>query len=404
MKTLPLRDVLIAVADLGGVQYDRQLSPAQQGQCIRFVNSALANIWEDFQWPELSDVREHYFWPPAYDPHVANNAGDIVRWQLDGATYYVRFVKPTPENLDARDALIAAVSRDTPTYATAVVQEVVPWGSKKAIMFTTALKKGSLLAGDLIFVPNPEWNSHVGYYHQAQTVAVQTMIADSGRAGAVVDDYAVTITGNPAYDFVLRAGRPVGETNENMEISTMCEPANFDRYIPLPSWADAVLNAWDVDPHAEDARGGDVKYDLSDGKVRFPGRADLTSAWLELRRKCPRFSALPWEPAAAAVVGMVRFYETEETGDCYICIAARDGDAGNPVPSADAAHWELLPFPALFAEFVRYAASADVLRAGGKDDTATLRDRKAEEARERALNGVNNLQNQTARPRVRVRR
>ena len=93
------------IADLAGVEYERQLSPAQIGMLIRLTNQHLASAWTDFPWPELTSTAPYYMWPNAWDPSAALTQGTVVRLTRGGATAYYKRKTPKASGYGASYAL-----------------------------------------------------------------------------------------------------------------------------------------------------------------------------------------------------------------------------------------------------------------------------------------------------------
>jgi hypothetical protein len=156
-----------------------------------------------------------------------------------------------------------------------------------------------------------------------------------------------------------------------------------------------VFAVYSEDPDTV-ANPEELPFELMGGVIRLDPDA-VGRVWVEFQIVPPALNASVWTNAQAVVVGDVRYYETGNYGDCYEVLTAHNSEV--PVGSAK---WRKVEVPASIASAVKYLASADLLRADGKEDTARAREGKAQEALERAMSSFNNHQHQGARWRARV--
>jgi hypothetical protein len=61
MRTVTLKSILEAAADLAGISYENQLSPEQRKSLIRIANFKLRTLWESFQWPPLTLIERRQY-------------------------------------------------------------------------------------------------------------------------------------------------------------------------------------------------------------------------------------------------------------------------------------------------------------------------------------------------------
>lgn len=116
-------------------------------------------------------------------------------------------------------------------------------------------------------------------------------------------------------------------------------------------------------------RPGELPYNMVDTGVQ-PVSWTGTSVWVEFRRRPPVVSGREYDPARAYVAGEVAYYAT--AGECY---EAKGATTGN-LPT-NATYWARVEFPYVLAEYVKRAAAADALRAGGGHDKADAEEAKA---------------------------
>ncbi len=356
MKIVTLKSLLMSIADLGGVQYDRQLSPAQVAMLTRLASEHLTAAWQEYPWPELCSTDRYYLWPDEFGPLTGQNPGDVVRLTRGETTTYWQRVNTDLVGSTALGATVGASAE---------------WGTGQAILLPTATASIVQVNDQLTRAAS------ITYYRVTQVIAGTT------NTTIVLETDETFSSG---INFSLPS--PAATT------STAFEPADIESYITLTSTIGEVLEAWDADP-LKGTGASRIPYRLEGDKIRIPHAC--VEAWLETKDAPPTLNPTTWAATESATVGMVRYYETSETGNCYLCIKAKTGNAGNAAPLADAETWQLVQIPALLAPIVKYAASADRLRADGKESTAIARERNADAALERAMNSVNSHQHQNAR-------
>lgn len=355
MKSIKLSIILTAVAQLAGVS-SRQISPEQHAAMVVAVSEALKTVWNEYPWPELCSTAGYYLWPDKYVAIAgkAYSAGAIVRF---GDAYW-RVRRPISD--------VATVLGDADA---GVIASITSGTGHHAIKFTTT---ANLKVGDYIYKPD--------------TTATTEVLEVLDNDEYIVAEKWTYTTGNT----VLRAMRPE-------EMTSYFEAAVIDTYIPMPTTAGKVVNAWDSDPNITGSYASSIPFELAGDIVRIP--AGIPRAWLETVASEVELDGTYWVATESATVGMVRY--SAAGGDCFKCIQAKAGNAANARPEADSAYWERVQIPAPLAPPTKYLASAELLRADGKETTALARERRAEDMLESALQSVNGHQHQTARFRVR---
>jgi hypothetical protein len=283
VRAVPLKSLLESIADLAGVQYGTQLSPAQGASLIRLAKEQLAAVWEELPWPDTVRTEARVVgleWVAG----VERTEGDIV---VFGDTYYT-----------ALEDIAALDDTDDPATATTL------WEAS-AVPFARTLE-----------------------------------LAESGK----------TVMGR-------------------------------------------VFVIWDADPAL--GRACELDFALLSDVIQL-GQDAPARVWVEFQLAPPALDPTPWSASENAAAGAVRYYESGVHGDCYLALETTDA-----TPPPQSAKWERIEIPAVLAPTVKYHASADWLRADGKEETAALRDRKGLEAKDRALQSVATHQRQTRRFRVR---
>lgn len=356
MKSIKLSIILTAVAQLAGVS-SRQISPEQHAAMVVAVSEALKTVWNEYPWPELCSTAGYYLWPDKYVAASSREyaAGAIVRF---GESYW-RVRKP-----------IADAQADV----------------------------GEVTVGTVAGVNNPATNYFAIGFNGTPDAQVGDIFynpADGAQTTELLEildsEYIVATAWSLGAGSVLkRAVRPA-------ESAAYFETAVIDTYIPMPATAGKVVNAWDSDPNITGSYASSILFELAGDKVRIP--AGIPRAWLETVAAEVELDGTYWVATESATVGMVRY--SAAGGDCFKCIQAKEGNAANARPEADSAYWERVQIPALLAPPTKYLASAELLRADGKETTALARERRAEDMLESALQSVNGHQHQTARFRVR---
>lgn len=283
MRAITLKSLLESIADLAGVQYGTQLSPAQGAAMIRLAKEQLAAAWEVLPWPDTVRTEKRVVgleWVAG----VERTEGDIVVFE---DTYYT-----------ALEDIAAIDDNDDPATATTL------WEAS-AVPFARTL--------------------------------------DLAAAGETV----------MARVFVV----------------------------------------WDADPAL--GRACELNFVLLADAIQL-GQDAPARVWVEFQIEPPALDPTPWSASENAAAGSVRYYESGAQGDCYLALETTDA---TPPPQSN--KWERIEIPAALAQTVKYHASADWLRADGKEETAALRERKAMEAQDRALQSLATHQRQTRRFRVR---
>lgn len=98
--------------------------------------------------------------------------------------------------------------------------------------------------------------------------------------------------------------------------------------------------------------------------IQIPAPVTLPeSLWVTYRPVIPRFDSTAWSNDVAYAAGDVRYLAA--TGECYL--ALEDNSAENPATSDK---WEVVPFPFVLLNFVKYAAGADYLEENGQNEKA----------------------------------
>ena len=366
MKALKLSSILASVAQLTGVS-SRQISPEQHIAMVVAVSEGLKNIWNEYPWPELCDTQPYYLWPNEWDTTAALISGATVRLTRGETTSYFTRLKPK----DAATLSAAA-------WALGAVVSSSTWGvaAYRAILLP-AVTSASVKVNDRLAVNAGTYIT--GHYRVMQIIegtTNRTIVIDTGGSGISNGTLMVL----PYYP---------GAT----EVSTEWTSAVMDTYITLPATIGKVLDAWDADPNLPDSYASRIDYELEGDKVRVP--QDVPCVWLQTHAVELELDGTYWLATESATVGMVRYSGT--AGDCYKCIVALTGSGANPAPESDATHWTRVQIPALLAPATKYLASADLLRADGKETTALAREAKATNELQRALQSVNEHQHQTAR-------
>ncbi len=356
MNATPLKTILASVAQLAGVS-SRQISPEQQSAMVVAVSEALRMVWDEYPWPELCATTGYYLWPDKYNPasNVTFAAGKIVRF---GESFWeVR--KPIGD-------AYADVGVETAGTVSGVQN---PATGYYAFSFNAT---PDLQEGDIIYNPADS----------TETTEIIEVIDDTY---IVADDMGITTS-----DVVERALRP-GESTDYFAAAV------FDTYVTMPTGISKIHEAWSDDPTTAIAQA--IPYELEGDKIRVP--AGYARVWLETQTAAPTLDGTDWTATESVTVGMVRY--SSSGGDCFKCIANKAGNASNNPPETDTATWTRIQIPALLATAVRFYASADLLRADGKETTAIARENRGYAALESALQGVNNHQHQTRRFRVRLK-
>jgi hypothetical protein len=359
MRTIPLRSLLLDIADLAGVEYERQLSPAQIGMLIRLTNQHLASAWTDFPWPELTSTAPYYMWPNAWDPSAALTQGTVVRMTRGGATAYYKRKTPKASGYGAG-------------YALGSTTAAAAYGAYRIYTFATAGMAAIPAAGDVIVIGGGTNGTVIEVLTSGTNT--QLVVSSATSAGASI---AFTL---PYYP---------GDTN----VASAWEIASFDYYVTIPETVSQVLNCWNADP-ATDTYAAILDFELESDKCRIATR--VPQVWLQTLSAPSVLSGVLFDASEAVTVGMIRYHDA--TGDCWIGISAT---AGVPNPSEYASVWMRVPVPALLAPIVKYMASADRLRADGKESTALARESAAARERAKLFENINHHQHQAGRFRVR---
>jgi hypothetical protein len=355
MNAIPLKTILGSVAQLAGVS-SRQISPEQQSAMVVAVSEALRLVWEEYPWPDTMTTLEAWLWPTAYNPASGTTytAGTIVRFGESFWEVTKPFTDPDATIGDATVGVISAIDVLTANF--------------RVVTFTTAPDAEE---GDIIYKPG-------------DPTATTTVLAVDGKTITVAETWTLAVSNS-----VLRAIRP----EENDEYF---KAAVFDTYTTASASTYKVHEVYGADPRIGVAPRLD--YELEGDKIRVP--EGYARVWMEAQSTPPVLDGTEWTATESVTAGMVRYSTTG--GDCFKCIANKAGNVANTAPETDTATWTRIQIPALFATAVRYYASADLLRADGKETTAIARENKGNAALESALQGVNNHQHQTRRYRVRV--
>ena len=363
MRTTRLKDILLAVADLSGVQYDRQLSPAQLAAMIRVTGEALSKVWTSYPWPELATTARYFMSPALWVPNAAYEIDTVVRVLREDVPAYFRKLTPKAAGFPASYSL-----------GTNATQSSYGSGQTNHPVLTSGMA-ATPVVGDIVEVGGAAYT-------------LTAVLDQSPYTGLV---FGAAGTGTP-----INLPYPLDDALNAADWET----ADFTHYVELADTIGIVVDAYDSDPGTA-PYASRVDYRLAGRRV-YVG-SDVPEVWLETIAAEPMLDATPWSETETSVAGMVRYYEGTISnvayGDCYKCIVGQAPQI-NPPPINTAA-WTKIEIPALFAAPVKYYASADRLRADGKESTAIQRDRKGDSDLDDAMNTVHNLQHQAARFAVR---
>jgi len=106
-------------------------------------------------------------------------------------------------------------------------------------------------------------------------------------------------------------------------------------------------------------------------QVSVAGAAARAGVWVTYQGPTPVFTVTPWSELGRYEIGD-RVY-LSKTGECYrALIKMNPYETPSGDPSENSTQWEVIPFPACLAEYVKRASHADALREDGNMDKADL--------------------------------
>ncbi|MEI8045374.1 MAG: hypothetical protein WCL11_28455, partial [Verrucomicrobiota bacterium] len=101
-------------------------------------------------------------------------------------------------------------------------------------------------------------------------------------------------------------------------------------------------------------------------------RVGPTSVFVEFRLQPSSFTVTPWDGSKAYAIGDSIYRAT--TGECYQASQESTGNA----PEESSAYWDLIPMPAVLADYVQAAAYAEALKVDGENDKAIIEKQAAD--------------------------
>lgn len=193
-------------------------------------------------------------------------------------------------------------------------------------------------------------------------------------SGDLSDELALAYT-----DFInerLREGREHAWWPELLNCEVRAVDGSDDHLIPLAeSGLDTIEHVKSV-TSASPFKTMDYKtypFRVNSGGIHLLDTYTLpTSLYVTYRPTWTRFDSTAWSDTESNAAGDVRYVAS--TGECYLCLAATVGSS--PTSSAN---WELLEFPYLLINWVKYAAASDALREDGQHEKAERLLRRAED-------------------------
>lgn len=423
--TVRLKDVLLAVADLGGLTYDRQLTPEQLASIVRMSREHLLAVQEEYQWPDLTDVEERHY-RPAWNSAETYAAGDEVWRETDDGTetadVYYRATEASTDNDPAGDGVLtpSASVIDDPTGAitgTATTRDEddtgpftitlsnVPAGVTYRVILTgqgggtaeAVTTRDGVQVDDNVVAGGNTFNVDDFINPGSITFTVSMLPATCCQMGAVT---IIDVTASMVQAWEAVSGASAAQiTNPTIAplalyVELVDDTGSEIAGVPAAPMG-KVFKVWDSDPDTN-PRAGEIDFELRGGRIRLPIGMGLTSVWVEYQIPVAEIEPTPWDELETVNTGAVRYVDgalndAAEIGDCYRALEVTTGEFP---PLSD--EWEIVPFPACLAPIVKYLASAETLRAGGKEDTAQAREGKAAEALQRALQSINMHQRQSS--------
>lgn len=144
-------------------------------------------------------------------------------------------------------------------------------------------------------------------------------------------------------------------------------PTDFDKYIPYQQTGKKLIATVEFvcqsNPKTNPAYPGYLGHWQSENGVQLSDLAG-TYVWIRYRPPEPEFTSEIYGATASYVACDLIYLPA--TGECYKALQSGSGHD----PATEPTYWEIVPFPAFLASWVKKAAYADALRKDGQQDKA----------------------------------
>ena len=340
MRTVTFKSVLDAVGRRAGVDVTTW-DANTQANVAEFVTAWTRKGWEWEFWPEWTPIeqrayRDAYDSTKAYPAPTASTPQEV--WYPDAQGYFqaLRATTGHPPAVTVNGQWVAngpywALSATGYTYA-APYQQLVPPDYSANDWLPNTLYAAST-PGNAVPVRNPGDNR----FYQCITTHTSGTTFDPTKWGI--------LTTFERYVSLDQAGKtPIGEVRR----VSRSNPRTSPRY------------------------PGEVTFTVDDHGI-MPAPMAGALVWVEFRLRPPVFTSEVYSAAGTYALGYP-VYQPTTTGECYVSLV--DGNNGN-TPETSPDKWVKQPMPYLIAEFVKWAACADLLRTGGDSVKAAGYEEKA---------------------------
>lgn len=259
-----------------------------------------------------------------------------------------------------RDAYVSGTTYAAPT-ATVPVEVWFPAAQK----YAQALQ--STVGHDPFTFANGVWTANGPYWAESGN----SYTGDDWEASTV---YAAgTNVRNPADNryYQCITAHTSGGTFDATKFGIL---TTFERYVSLDQTGltpiGEVHRVSRSNPRTNPRFPGVVTFTMDDKGI-LPAPLAGSLVWVEFRLRPPLFTSTAWSGGTAYVAGDVVYVAA--TGECYVALQA----GTNQAPATQPAYWRKQNFPFVLAEFVKWAAYADLLRTQGQNEKGNEAEAKA---------------------------
>lgn len=325
MRTVPFQTVLAGAHDVAGLELSDR-SAEQLASAVRKLNRRVAKVWGFDRWADLCPTELRYY-----------------RAEYAAGTAYA-----------------------APTVTAAV--EVFFQAAQKyyqSLRATTGNAPATLSGGDYVV--------NAAYWAECQT-------GYSGNDWAAAVVYAMGVqVRNPAdgrYYACHTAHTSAGAALDATKFGVLTP---FAAYVALDQPGKTaigeVVRITAADPDVQPQNPGVIRHTLRRQGIVPLLTAPPVRVWVQFRLRKPIFTSAAWSGATAYAAGAVVYVANADgaSGECYTALQA----STNQSPLTQAAYWSKLEFPEILQNFAIRAVGADLLRADGQNEKATIEEGQA---------------------------